>query len=183
MSLADAKQHLRVDSSDDDDLITALIGAATSALDGWSGRLGRCLITQTWQASWRNWCGTMMVLPFPDVSAATVKYFDSANAEQTIADSNFRLIERAKATAIEFDQAFAMPAIYNRADAITVTMTCGYGDTADEIPAAIIAAAKLAIGAWYENREETVIGQSSSSLPQSIAIDSLLLPFMRGIVG
>ena len=48
VSLAEAKAQCRVDDSDSDVLMTALIKAATDHLDGYSGVLGRALITQTW---------------------------------------------------------------------------------------------------------------------------------------
>ena len=49
VSLALAKQHLRIDSTFEDSYITALIDAVTSYLDGYNGILGQSLINQTWQ--------------------------------------------------------------------------------------------------------------------------------------
>ena len=43
VSLDEAKIHCRVDHTDEDDLITGLIAAATENLDGCGGILGRAL--------------------------------------------------------------------------------------------------------------------------------------------
>ena len=45
LTTAEAKAHCRVDTSDDDTLIASLVKAATAHLDGWSGILGRCLVS------------------------------------------------------------------------------------------------------------------------------------------
>ena len=47
VTLAEAKAWCRVDHIDDDTLISSLIDAAVSKLDGYSGILGRCMVTQT----------------------------------------------------------------------------------------------------------------------------------------
>lgn len=54
VSLEEAKAHLRVDFGDDDLYVAGLIEAATAHLDGWSGILGRALVTQTWR---QDLCG------------------------------------------------------------------------------------------------------------------------------
>ena len=49
VSRTEAKAHLRVDGTGDDDLIDGLIDAAVAHLDGYTGILGRCMVTQTWR--------------------------------------------------------------------------------------------------------------------------------------
>ena len=48
LTLDEVKAHCRVDSADDDAILTSLIHAATGHFDGWTGTLGRCLVTQDW---------------------------------------------------------------------------------------------------------------------------------------
>ena len=42
VSLEELKAHLRVEHAEEDAALTRLLGAATSALDGPTGQLGRC---------------------------------------------------------------------------------------------------------------------------------------------
>lgn len=88
VSLAEAKAHLRVDFSDDDTLISALIDAATAHIDGYTGILARALVTQTWRQDFCDWPGDRVLrLPLaPVASVESVKYFDAANVETTVSN-------------------------------------------------------------------------------------------------
>lgn len=179
VSLEDAKLHLRVDADDENDLIAALVLAAESYVDGWSGVLGRCLINQTWEITFGNWPAGCMDLCFPDVSLVSVKYVDADNVEQTLSGSTYELLQGPRNSILRWLDTFTAPLVKDSEKAITVTITAGFGDAAEDIPQAIIQAAKLLIGAWYENREETVMAVSVGKLPESIAVTALLSPFRR----
>lgn len=180
LSKEDAKAHLRVEGDLEDDLIDALVLAAESLLDGWAGLLGRCMINQTWVASYRAFTSPSLALPFPNVSSVAVKYFDSDGIEREVAETEFRLIEAATTTAIEWRDGYGLPSLAVRSDAVRVEMVAGFGGAADDVPAAIRHAIKLLVGGWYENREESVIGVSVASLPVSLAAESLIAPYRRG---
>ena len=47
------------------------------------------------------------------------------------------------------------------------------------VPAPIVQAILLCVGAWYENREETVIGVSVAALPEAVAVDRLIGAYKR----
>ena len=79
MTLAEAKLHLRVDGTDEDDLITALIVAARRRAEH---LLTRALITQTWELTLDEFPAADIQLPKPGVlSIVSVKYLDSAGVE------------------------------------------------------------------------------------------------------
>lgn len=179
LSLVDAKAHLRVDHGDDDALIDALILATESYLDGWSGVLGRCLISQTWTISRSCWPASCFELLFPDVSSVVVTYRDEADVEQMLDSANFDRLEGEGGSFLRWRDTFAAPSLFDRGDAVTATMVAGYGATPDKVPAAIIHAAKLMIGSWYEQRENHVAGVSISSLPVSVAAEALIAPYRR----
>lgn len=179
LTVSDAKEHLRVTVSDEDDLILGYIRAIEAHLDGYSGILGRALINQTWRAEWNAWQECRQVLPLPDVSSATIKYFDVNNALQDVSSQQFRVIQTALGSAVEWDQSFTAPSLYARSDAVRIEMVCGYGADASFIPKDIVHAAKLYLGAFYENRENTVIGTIVSELPSSLSIDALLFKHRR----
>ena len=180
VTLDEAKDHCHVVDADSDAVIGRLIDAATSLLDGRSGTLGRCLITQTWRqdfTAWK-WC---LRLPFPDVQAiSSVVYSDSDNAEQTVSSSLYELLDDECGSYVHFLQDFTVPSLYSdRSDRIRVTFTAGYGDDPSDVPQAIRQAILLTLGDWFMNRGNTVAGQVSQI---SHAATALTAPFRRNIV-
>lgn len=176
ISLADAKAHLRVDGTDEDDLISSLILAAESYLDGYNGVLGRALITQTWAES-RPWFDYRIALRLTPVqSISSVTYYDSDNVSQTVSSDVYRLHTSGTGPyLVEVDGQSWPGATKSRDDAVTVTYVCGYGDAASDVPAPIITAAKLLVAHWFEYRG--VVAQGSVSQPLRYAVDSLVAPY------
>ncbi|KPF47073.1 head-tail connector protein [Rhizobium sp. AAP43] len=175
LDLEEVKRHLNVDHSDDDELVSAYIDAATAHFDGYSGILGRCLISQTWVQKFHCWPACGMRLAFPDVQSVEIAYFDPQNVSQTLSASTYRLIEGASGSYVEWDQQFASPSIYDRADAISVTMVCGYGTSDTDVPASISIAAKMLVAHLYENREAA--GAALSETP--FGVMALVSPYRR----
>lgn len=176
LTLAEAKDHLLVSGETDDAYIVALVGAATEALDGWEGRLGRCLVTQTWRQDRGAFPSTSgLVLPFPDVASVAVVYSDASDVEQTLAASAYRLLPTTLGPTIFLKTDQTWPETYDREDAVRITMTCGYG-AASAVPASIKQAMLMMIGAWFANRETVVVGLSVSSLPMPVGAEALLAP-------
>lgn len=181
VSVAEAKAHLRVHHSEDDTLIAAMIGAAASYLDGHSGILGRCMVTQEWRQDFAGWPDNRTLrLPFPDVEADSVEvtYFDDDDAEQTVDASLFELVEDAIGCAVVLKRGFNFPSLSDdRAAPVRVTFEAGYGDAGD-VPQAVRHALLLIIGDLYENRENTVVAAMTvSQLP--LGAHTLIAPFRR----
>jgi len=174
VTLAEAKAHLRVDHTDEDDLITALVGSATGQLDGWSGILGRCLITQTWRQDMPSFCSVR--LPFPNVQSVTVAYTDTDGSAQTLAASSYHLVNDAIGGAVVLADGASWPDTDPTPDAVRITLVAGYGLAAD-VPAPIKAAILLHIGHLYANREAVDVGQSVAAMP--MAYDFLIAPYRR----
>jgi len=175
---AEAKAQLQIDSSDTtwDSLVDGLIDAAVSHIDGWSGILGRCLVTQTWMQTFECF-ERELDLPFPDVSAVTVQYRDAAGTLQTYDAANYVLQEEAGGSCVELLTTAAIPAtIATREDRVVVTMTVGYGAAAN-VPAAIKQAILVMVGHWFANRETVNVGNIVSELPYGAT--ALLAPFRR----
>jgi uncharacterized phiE125 gp8 family phage protein len=152
ISLADVKVRLRVDSTDDDALILGLIAAATRHLDGWSGILGRCIVTQTWSINF-DVCTKVLRLPLAPVTGVPiVTVTDSADASQVIAPTNYRLLEDAKSPFLRFVDAYALPSDLAEVGGINVEFVAGFG-AATDVPDDIKQALHLIVGHWYLNRE------------------------------
>ncbi len=181
VSVAEAKAHLRVGFSTDDTLIGSLIAAATAHLDGWSGILGRCIVTQTWSQSYPCWpADGVLRLPFPNVDAAsvTLTYLDTLGDVQTVADALYEVIEDARGAYVRLRDAFTAPSLENdRAKPVTATFDAGYGDAA-ATPAALKAAILLMLADLYENREGQMVGVGLDVRPNP-TVDRLIAPYRR----
>lgn len=178
VSLEEAKAHCRVDHDDENAILTGLVTAATSLLDGYSGVLGRALINQTWRVNLCSWPPCRIRLPLSPVSAiSSIKYFDAANVERTLNAANYALFEDALSSYAGWSSTASLPSLFEREDAVAVEFVAGYGATTDKVPEAIRLAAKMLVGSWYEGRETTVVGTTAQTLP--FAVDALISPFRR----
>jgi uncharacterized phiE125 gp8 family phage protein len=150
LTLAEAKQHLRVDHFDDDALIVSLLAGAVDHFDGYSGIMGRCLVSQNWRQPAQEWAAVIR-LPFTNLSGVSVKYRDVANADQTVAAANYDLVEDHLSPAIVFKGSFAWPDLATSIAPISIDFTAGYGAPAD-VPEGVKACVKLLLSYLYENR-------------------------------
>ena len=176
ISLSEAKLHCRVDHTADDSLVTALIAAATDYLDGYSGILGRALITQTWQMDFASFDDPMRLRLGNLIAVTGVTYYDSSNSQQTLSSSVYAALSDGIGPYLTLKSGQAWPSIYTRNDAVRVTWTAGYGAAASNVPVPIQQAALLLIGQWYDNRAASAAGVTSQ-VP--FAVDALVSPFCK----
>jgi uncharacterized phiE125 gp8 family phage protein len=176
----EAKTHLRVDDSAEDGYVDSLVLTAEHHLDGFSGVLGRALITQTWQRSFDGFpCGDTIRLPIGPLQAVTmIQYYDLDGSHLAFGTADWHAISDALGPCIKLADGAQWPNTFIRPDAVTVSWTCGYGDASTDIPAPIIHAAKLLVGHLHENRELVSPGATISRMP--FAIDALIAPYRTG---
>ena len=185
VSLAEAKVHLNVTEDDWDGLIEALVASATGHLEGWTGILGgRCLVTQTWRQDLGGFpCGARVRLPLAPVQSVTsITYFDAEGAQRTLDGGVYsEPLDDDFGPFVELRTGQSWPATECRSDAVSLTFVAGYGDAAD-VPEPLNQAIKLCVGAWFEQREEAVAGQTIGALPDSVAAKALIAPYRRLLV-
>lgn len=175
ITLAEAKANSRVDGSDDDSLITGLIDAATAHIDGWSGILGRCVVTQTWQQDFSCFPASRRLrLSMDPAQSVVVKYSDGDNADQTFSGASYSLHTDDCGPYLWLADGASWPSTFSRQDAVRIEITAGYG-AASAVPQSIKQAILLMVGHWYENREAT--GEGLKDIP--LAVDALLAPYRR----
>lgn len=181
VTLAEAKVQCRAtDFTDDDDKLSALIVAATSYLDGWTGILRRALCEQTWRQDFDTFSRCMRLPLFPVISITDLKYSDADGAEQTLASEEYGLQGDALGAFLRFGSASSFPAVRRDTPRLSVTYVAGYANAGSgeeaTVPAAIKHAILMLVAHWYENREAVTMG-SPVVLP--MAVDALLAPFRR----
>ena len=149
VSVEEARAQPSVGSSADSELVEALIEAATAELDGWSGHLGRCLVTQSWRFDFAGFpCASRLRLPLGDLQSLAVTYVDPDGATQTLSSSLYRAVTDALGPFVELFSGASWPATASRSDAVRVEAVLGYG-AAEAVPAPICRAILLRVGQLY----------------------------------
>lgn len=177
LDAAEAKLQPAINSTANDGYLEMLIDAATQALDGPRGWLGRALGEQTLELRldefppfhgggfFRTYHHDHPHRPRPDeiplplpplVSVASIKYDDPAGDEQTLDTAVYRV------SGIGTDQGLirlepgqAWPSIKHQAEAVRIRFTAGYGIGTD-IPAPIRQAILLGVLSLYGTAERNL---------------------------
>lgn len=159
LTLAEAKLHCRVDGSDEDALITALIVAAREQAEH---ETGRALVTQTWELVHDVFPEAFVLRRAPIQSVTSLKYLDSATgAEQTLDPADYLLDKDSEPGYVVPAYGKAWPATWPVPNAVRVRYVCGYGLGA-AVPVAIKQWMLLAIGTMYAQRETLIAGQAAT---------------------
>jgi uncharacterized phiE125 gp8 family phage protein len=170
ITLAEAKQFLRVEHDDDDDVIAALIAGARIHIEA---NTRRALVTQTWRLTRDVWpdCAFLAVLPVPLVSLDAARVYRSDGTTLAIDTDAFALDTVAAPARLIFARG-ALPAPERAASGVEIDITCGYGN-AEDVPEPLRQAVRLLVAHWYENRG--LIGGEVAILPQTVA--ALIAPY------
>lgn len=172
VELADAKAACRVTHHDENSVIEALIKAATAHLDGWTGILGRCLITQTWRATYERFEQCMRV-PLGPVQSVVIKYRDETGAQSDAIDgSNYELQVDGAGYFVRFNDTYELPADLYETAPVMIEFVAGE----DQVPSSIKTAILLLVAHWYQNRE-ALASEGMQQLPFSV--DALLAPHRK----
>lgn len=141
LSLDEAKRHLRLYSSDLDAEVTAQLRAVRDYCERFAARTLRASTTRTLKLA--GWWGCELRLPYPPIlTVSSVTYYDTANASQTLASSNYYVeISTDHGGSIDWKFDATIPSLYTRDDAVTITYTAGYADL-DSVPPVAVQAMK-----------------------------------------
>jgi uncharacterized phiE125 gp8 family phage protein len=158
VSLGEAKGWLRIDGSDEDELVASLIAAARQYVED---ETGLALVAQTWELVIENperlpWCAerrpsyVRVRLPRRPVRSVESVTYRSAGSTVTLAASNYKVVGD--------ELVFTGDApLSDEPLGVTITFVAGYGDPID-VPDKYRQAIRLLVAHGYENREPVVIG-------------------------
>lgn len=177
VSLAEAKNHLRVFHSDDDAYIDALVSAAVGLIDGADGWLGRAISAQTWEYSVDRFpcsdayghAGRIHIPLAPLTSITSVKYTGSNGVEADVAGYRAFGIGSTQPGYLLPAVASSWPSTICEPESVRIIFVAGYEDVPQGIKHAIL----LMVGSWFENREDIGDGKMVE-LP--LASKALLMP-------
>lgn len=158
LSLQEARDHLRVWSSDEDNYIQGLITAGRQWCET---QLRRSLVTATWRETFARLpaCGVIELSRPPLIAVTEFVYIDANGAQQEVDDELYDVDTGSEPGRIVrgYEKTWPIVRTTGVVAPVSVTYTAGYGDAA-AVPEAIKSAMKLAIGHWYENREMVAAG-------------------------
>jgi uncharacterized phiE125 gp8 family phage protein len=163
VSLANMKEFLRVDHSDEDTTITALLDAAVSHVSDYTNRHLAAAGTAFFKLErWRP-----AALAYGPVNSIfKVAYSDTAGVTQTLDASKYYLQQHKDDTCLIFFHDTPDLEDYN-ATPITIQAVVG-GAPSNNVKHAV----RMLVAHWYENRRGVVTGTTATTIP--LGVHSLL---------
>lgn len=171
---AEAKTHLNIDHTNDDDYIDGLITAARRRAELFCRRK---FITATLTGYMHNWpAGDAIVLPYGNLQSVTsVTYTDTAGTAATFSTDDY-IVETATEPGrivLGYGKSWPSASLYP-SNPIAIVFAAGYGTTTDTVPDMIRHAIKIMVADMYEQREDFLTGTIHKYLD---AVKNLLIPY------
>jgi uncharacterized phiE125 gp8 family phage protein len=175
VTLAEAKSHLRVTGTDENDIITNMIDSATYWAESYTGYK---LLDQKWIYYLDKFPVGDIVVPFPPLIAVTyVKYYNSSDVLTTLTeDTDYRVDIKSIPGRIEVINSW--PGSYDKVNAVEIKFQCGYA-AASGIEEDIRSAILMRIGDLYENRQSSYVSTGPLSAIDGTLTAKSLLDFYR----
>jgi uncharacterized phiE125 gp8 family phage protein len=172
VTLAEAKNFLRVEHGDDDDVIAALIVGARIHVEA---QTKRALITQSWRITADRWpCdGRYAVTPAPLQSLTAARTYDADGTPHELDPQTF--VPDPGAATLNFAP-WALPAPGRAAAGIALDVVCGYGDAATDVPEPLRQAIRVLVAHWNDNRG-LVAGTANQTAVLPASFIALIAPY------
>lgn len=176
LSTEEAKDHLRVTGSAQDDYIGAINTAARQHCEN---ICNRSFLPQEW-ALYLDCLEEEIRLERAGVTAVTsIKYIDENGLQQTLSPSKYQtdLLSIVPRICVAYGETY--PAVRScTLNAVEVKFTAGYANAA-AVPGPIKQAIKLVLSALFDNRAAIAVGVGIvvKEMPMPIAVPYLLAPY------
>ncbi len=165
ITLEEARLFLRVEYTDDDELITSMVKGATVVAQAFINQQ----ITECQYALALSSFQKEVSLLSPVKTIDSVKYYDTTNTLQTLDGSNYYLMDFGLPNKLIFTEGVSLDT-YNRPDAIQITFTSGM----TTVPSDIIQWVKIRVATMYQFREQFIIDQRQVSQIDDKYLNSFL---------
>jgi len=183
LALEEIKDHLRIERGEtiDDDLLKSYRSAAVEYVENYTNRK---LMPQTWKVYLDGWPNEeYLELPYAPLrninSTDGIKYTDSTGNTTTFnltgSTTSWGADIYSEPGRVVLDNNDDWPTdVLHQKNPIEIKFDCGYAATSD-IPRSIKNAMLMLIGHWYEQREDSIVGQPMNMVP--MASRALLSPY------
>ncbi len=153
VSLADAKDHVRISHTNDDTYITALIAAARRTIES---RTSLCMIQQGWSVFFDRWpYNDSVTIPLDPLIAITdIVLHGEDDTPATLDPAHYFVDKVTWPSRVVLRHGRSTPQPGRVANGIEVKVTAGYGTTAASVPQELKQAVLLTVAAWFANRGE-----------------------------
>lgn len=173
ITLAQLKAQCRVDTSDDDAVLTLAIAAARAKAENYTGT---AIISQIWEQTLDAFPEAEIELLKPPVTTINaVTYIDANGAAQTLSSDAYALDASTFPGWLLPAYDTSWPDTRDQANAVTIRYTTGYADAA-AVPGDMRAWLLMTAAFIYAQREVMVLGGKVAEIPSRFC-DSLLDPY------
>ena len=155
VTVAEAKNHLRLLLNDDDSQIANAIISARQSVER---DTGKSLITQTWRLRLDMWPKDGITLHHAPVqSVSSITYVNDAGSTTTWLSSEYDVLSDGVPAHIQPAWNFDWPEVRGDYKGITVTYVTGYGDTGSSVPYELRSAVLLRTEMLYDGENQQLI--------------------------
>lgn len=171
LSLAEARDWLKIDGNQDDTVIAALIVSARLAIEAATGLM---LISQRWSLRLDAWphTGVLALAHAPLQSVVALRVIGSGGQVTSLPPSWIGIAPARRPRLVLNSD---LPATDRVAHGIEVECQFGYGDAPSSVPQPLRLAMRMLVAFWHENRGDG-IAATASRWPDPVS--ALLQPFM-----
>jgi uncharacterized phiE125 gp8 family phage protein len=154
VTLPQAKQHLKIDGDDSNDIIALYIKAAVKKCEDYRQAAIMSAQHELYSTCFGN---TMSLQKFPVSAINSVKYYDENDDQQTVDASDYRLQSFMQPCVLEFTSSFDSPDLSDRQYPVVINFNAGY-TSASSVPATIKLGVLNTLGTFNEIRQISLVG-------------------------
>lgn len=168
IAASDLRAHLRLDSSDQDTYLEALIDTAIRSLET---DADRSFITQTWRMHLRGWWRGSVELPRgPLQSVTSIAYVDANGDAQTLSSDLYEIVADALVPRIHTASGSALPSLGESPQPVTITYVAGYGNAGTNCPPEVVHSVRLLAAHLFSNAGpvSNMPGSSAVEIPHTL---------------
>jgi uncharacterized phiE125 gp8 family phage protein len=176
VSLAEVKEHLRVDGPDEEPLIVALITTARLTIEHLAGL---ALVTQRWAVLLDAWPDASAIeLPVaPVASVDAIRVYDEADLASVIDPAEYFADLASRPARLVRRGQLGWPAPGRVANGIEIELTAGFGATPEAVPETLRWAMLMLVGHWFETRAAVEANTQLRHVP--LAVQAVLGPYRK----